>query len=728
MKNALGSIALTAVFACATARAVSLDVPAPSGMQTNTATPAAGSIGAASLPTPAPLTPTGGAPSLQSLGTAAPVPTKTVPKTAPTAAIAALKRAQAKAALSVGAPTVPVGASEVLTRAARGVESGRSAQEQGGDPDDPTLRAALDLAFDAQESVGDVPGQAATVTGRFAEVRDKVISLVLVANKAAPSDAPKLYRSAIQTAAETLPAAAASSVAKAVLAIAARKAQTSLSDLVSGAFSAAAAGQAVEADRFLKSLDAWEELRSQPERPLLANADDVERGVARALQAVRSGSVPSASRVWVEKRGDSYVAVLPDLGVEAVSGLAVPTLPEGPGLVASLAQIYGDFARGRKPIASDMYRTLRARGRSVPAAASSVGVFWLKSFFMRIWELARALLPWRGLPAVADASTLPRLRAAAESWTQAVALGEAAARQAGSPVLRVESARGAFTLALRAAQAHESLTGRSGAVALIAALSSEFENGVRSSRLSPFDSLSPQLEDLLVGEGGLRHWALRHAADARAFGAREFSSVRSKERVVVLGPGSGAQAAQPVAETGMNATAFGPGLWAEGVGRYGAATLAADIRSTADGGLLSVRVTRGTEELAKALDDLGFDVHKRGAGLTATLDADTQGLEPKALARLAKDAAALIMGAMTVPATIPAGSLVRLLADVRDNSPAAAAVAKSLDGRLLPAPQIVAWVGRMRAVVYKTVDGFVTALVDDAGLHQYARLEPLAAK
>ena len=722
MSQALIRLAPLVVLLSGFASALTVDIPAQSGTGTNAATPAVGGINTVSpvitspvIGVTAPILQGGSAPAPQvnavkTTPAPAPRPEARIPKTAPK--------------LAAPRPTAPA-ATAVLGGAAQGIEKGRLVEAAGGS--ELSVRAALDRAFDASLDAGDVADKTG-VKGRFQGVRAQVASVVSVANKAFPADAPGLYRSAIKTASDSLPTAAAAAVTKAVLAIAARKAEASLSDLVSAALTAAAAGQAGEAGRFVKGLDAWEALLGAPQSPLLANLKEVKTGVDRAVAAaVHNNGAQAAPRVWVAKRGASYVAVLPGSAPDKVpSGLASSfAFKLGSLAIPSLADAYRAFLSGSSPVGAAIYRARRARGDSVPAAAASVGGFWLKSMFMRAWNALLALLPGRGLPVVADAASLPRLQAAALSWCEAVELGAAAARQAAS-ARTVAHARGAFALARRAAAAHEALTGASGAVGRIDALSNDFEYGVNQAALSPVDSLTPGLEALVSGAGGLRHWALRHGEDARAYAASSFFRIRGAQSVVSLGAGPGASAAAGLAaSSNMRFVASGAGLWGAGVGPHGSARLSADLRATGNGGSLRVEVERGTEELARALDEFGFEVRRRGRALTATLDAETSSADADEVAALTEDAAALIMGAARAPQAPSVAGLERLLADVRRSPQEAAKAAARLDGSSWRSgARVVARVGELTAVSSRAGKARVTALLDpQTGLPLYARIE-----
>lgn len=659
-----------------------------------------------------------------SVAPAAAVPGKAASIMSPGAA------APAKAAAGASRDAAP-GAATVLESAGRGIQQGRDAEAAGGDS--LSVRRALDRAYDSSVGGGNVGG-ASGVAGKFATVRETVARLVGVANNSAPADAPGLYASAIKTAKESLPAAAAAAVSKTVVAFAGAKAERSLSDLVQSAYSAASAGQSTEARRLVKSLDKWEEVLGVPGRPLISNADRIKAGVETALSeaAKRGGAKASAPRVWVVKRGASYVAALPGTTVEKVPGLAASFALKLESLaVAPMTDAYRAFVAA--PGARSAYRARVSLGESVPSAALSTGWLWLKYLLLRAWDALTALLPGRSLPSAATPATLPRLRAAADEWRDASRLGDAAVRAAGSPRLVVSRARGAFELARRAAVAHESFTGRNGAVARVEALTAQFEAGVSRAALSPSDRLTPSLESLVSGEGGVRHWAALYAADARARGAEAFSRLRGSSPVVILGEGPAALAAANLsaASKELSYAAYGDSLWASGSGSYGAVKLAADLRSTESGGSVTLEAENGDAALANSLDSLGYRVTRRGRGLVATLDAQTVSADEREMTDLAADGAAVITGAARAPAP-SADGISRLLADMRRSPKEAARAAATLDGR--------SWLTRAKPVGKVGDDEIVSteirsrgvrviALRDAVtGLAKFARIEPLRAR
>jgi hypothetical protein len=693
--------------------------------------------GAAAVPvavTPAlqisPVVPAAGA-SLPAKQAAATIPATAKPALQPGAALTAPAKAPGSAKAAAAGETQAPAASTVLDTAAQGIEQGRKNEAAGGDS--ASVRRALDRAYDSSVRSGDVGG-ASGVAGKFSSAREKVAGLVGLANNSAPADAPGLYTSAIKTAEQTLPAAAAVAVAKAVRSFAMGKADFSLTALAQAAYNAATGGQTSEARRLVKSLDQWEELLAAPGRPLIVNGDRLKAGVEAALAESSSaaGAQRSAPRVWVVKRGGSFVAALPGTTVVKVPGLAASFALKLEKLSpAPLADAYRAFAA--RPGARSAVAARVMMGESVPSAVISTGWLWLKYLVMRAWSALSSLLPGRGLPAVANAGTLPRLREAAKAWREAALTGDAAARAAGAPRLTVSRARGAFALALKSAAAHEALTGQAGAVSRVEALSSEFEAGVTRAALSPADRLTAGLELLVSGDGGLRHWASRYASDAREAGASAFGRLRGSGSVVVLGDGPGALAATSLAAASkeMSFTAFGDALWASGSGAYGAAKLSADLRSTESGGSLSLETERGDEKLASSLDRMGFAVTRRGRGLSAKLDAETVSADAREMTELAADGAALITGASPLAESSSPG-LDRLLADMKRSPKEAAKTAATLDGTSrLSRAKTVGWVGEYEAVSaeMRSSGVRVIALRDPAtGLSKFARIEPLRVR
>lgn len=761
MRNALIRLAPCAVFLSALASAQVVEKPVTPGTNTGSAgavpgiggnTPSAnlgganttgglglqpgiGAVGVTPTPVagavnPAAVNPAAVNPASVSPVTGAALPIKTVGSTAKPAAQPLVPKVDSAApfAAKPAAPGVrhEPSASSVLDTTAQGISDGRRSEAAGGDS--LSVRQALDRAYDSSAGAGDIGGGSG-VAGRFSTAREKVAGLVGVANNSAPADAPRLYASAVKTAEETMPSAAAAAVAKAVLSFAARKADISLSELAQSAYAAAAAGQASETRRLVKSLDQWEGLLGAPGRPLISNGDRLKSGVESALAQSQAGAKTSAPRVWVVKRGDSYVAALPGTSVEKVPGLGASfALKLETFAGAPLADAYRAFAA--KPGVRTAVAARVSLGESVPSAIIGTGWLWLKQLVARAWSALASFLPGRGLPSVADAATLPRLREAAKSWSEAATAGDAAARAAGAPRLTVSRVRGAFALARRSAAAHEALTREAGAVARMEALSSEFEAGVKRAALSPADRLTPGLESLIAGDGGLRHWASLYAADARERGGAAFAKVRGASPVVVLsdGPGALAAASLSAASPNMSLTAFGDALWASGSGAFGAVKLSADMRSTESGGSLVLETERGDERLAASLDELGFLVVRRGRGLNARLDAQTVSADARELTELAALAAAMITGAPAAEASVATG-LDRLLADMKRAPKDAARTAATLDGTSrLSRAKTVGWVGEYEAVSteIRSQGVRVIALRDPAtGLSKFARIEPL---
>ncbi|MBI4061748.1 MAG: hypothetical protein HY403_09985 [Elusimicrobia bacterium] len=619
-------------------------------------------------------------------------------------------------------------ASSVLDAAARGVKQGQKAEAASGG-EGPAVRRELDRAYDAaarKDDAGGAPGVAGKSAG------GKVARLVGLANNETMANAPSLYLDAIKAAEELPSAAAAADAVGAVRASAARKvSEASLSGLVQAAFDAAAAGRAPEARRLVQSLGDWEKTLGAPGRPLISNGERVGAGVERALSAASKfpeAKGPPAPRVWVARRGASYAAFLPGAPVEKVPGLAVSFALELENIsLAPMADAYRAFAAA--PGALPAARGRAATGESIPSAALSRPWLWLKYLVMRVWNALADLLAARRLPAVANASTMPRLREAARAWRDAVGLGGAAARAALAPRPTVSRARGAFALARRAAAAHEALTGDSGAVSRIESLASEFEAGVKRFALSPDDRLNFGLQFIVSGDGGLGHWASRHAADARERGGAALAKVRGPSPVVVLDEGSAAAAAAALAAAakGLSVAASGDALWASGPG----VELSADLRSTESGGSIALKTERGGETLAAALDRLGFSVARAGSGLRATLDAQSATADAREMAELAADGAALLAGASLPEGAVAPGGLERLLADVRRAPKEAARAAASLDGRPWPRERLLGWVEDDEAVSteFRSRGVRVIALRDPATrLLKFARIEPLRAR
>ncbi len=730
MRNALMRLAPCAVFLSALATAQTTEKPAPSATSSGNQAPVAG-MGVVS-PSAMPGGVTSNGMSLQTgLGKVAGAP---IPQVGPQAFPSApTTKPDLVPHVVIEKPADPrtngaLDASFVLKTAAQGIEQGKKGEAAGGGGQ--FVRQALNRAYDLSTRSGDV---GSGVAGKFLNFREQVASLVEIANKEAPADAPGLYSSAIETAEKTLPPAAAAAVTQAVLAFAEHKADSSLSVLAQDAYTAATAGQASETRRLLKALDKWEELLGVPGRALIANGDRLKAGVESAL--AHAANIPAAKgaapRVWVVKRGKSYVAALPGTTVEKVPGLAAAfALKFMKASVSPISEAYRVFAAA--PGARSAIAARVAMGESVPAATLGTGWLWLKYMVMRVWSALTSLLAGRGLPTVANASTVPRLLDAARAWRDAVRLGDAAARAAEYSNLTVSRAQGAFALARRAAAAHEALTGEAGAVSRIDSLREEFEAAVKRAGLSPADQLTTGPATIVSGEGGLRHWASLYAVDARQRGGEAFGKVRGANPVVVLSVGSAALAAGTLAAASkdMTFTVFDDALWASGFGPYGATKLSADLRSTESGGSVFLETERGDEDLAASLDELGFGVTRQGRGLRARLDGETASSDPQEMAELVAKAVTLISGMPLKPAATAAG-LERLLSDIKRAPKDAAKTAALFGSARLSRAKTVGWVGDDEAVSMENPSSGVRviALLDSVtGLAKFARVEPLRVR
>jgi hypothetical protein len=632
-------------------------------------------------------------------------------------------------------------ANAVLDRAVRGIIKKGDADAVTGQEGGPSLQRRLNETYDASRGAGDIDGAGGGVSGRVS--KGIVANSLSLARKETLDNAIGLYADAIGAVKKSLTPGASPTVvarASADLLTIQREAENkvtvaTLSKLVQDAFIAAAAGDVKETNRLAQRLDQVQEQLDAPDRPLIVNGAQLKIAVQRALSDAGkiSGAKPSAPRGWVVARGGSYVAALPGTPVEKIPGLAAPFALTLETLSAlPIAAAYRTFVA--RPGVRTAVEARTAMGESVPAAVLGTGWLWLKHLVLRAWHGLLSLLPGRGLPTTADVASLPRLRAAASSWRDAVVLGERAAHAAGAPRPIVARVRGAFALARRAAAAHEALTGEAGAVARIESLVAEFEAGVARAALAPSNRLTPVLESLVAGEGGLRHWAARYAADARERGGVAFAKVRGEQRVVSLadGPASLAAPALLAASSALRVVAFEEALWAAGSGAHGAVKLFAELRSTESGGAVVLETERADERLARRLDALGFAVTRVGRGLRARLDAETASVDAEEMSALAADVAALITGAS--PATVAAepGGLDRLLFDVRRTPGEAAKKAVSLDGSsVLWSARTVAQVGELEAVVVDVPSRRerVFALRDhETRLPRYARIEPLPVK
>ena len=613
---------------------------------------------------------------------------------------------------------------------------GEARLADGGEIGGLSVSRALDRAFDA--SIGGANLRAsAGAQGKFQDVRGAIAQKVSIANTASPADAPGLYQDAIQTAKEKLPAPAAAGLATVVRSFAARKADVSLGDLATAAFTAAAAGSKAETGRLLSAFDKWEALLGSQSHPLITNARDMKSSANALLDGAISGQGHSAPHVWLAKKDGSYTAVLPG-GASSVA--AVPALaasfaisPSALAPETALSDAYRAFSADPRAStgAGLVYRARRALGASVPTALLSASRFWLRAALESLWQ--RVVSFFKGAPAYAlsQKSGQDELRRDAALSAAAREGAASARRRLADARLTVAGTRAAFADLARSAAAYRELTGEKDASAAVEALRASFESAAAWNRLRGSDVLPPGLSELVSGPGAVDHWAQRLEDAATASVDRRFWNARGAAEFVDLGSGKGpapaaAAAAKAAAGSPLSIVTLDDRFWARGRGAHGEARLSAELRPTASGGGVSLSVEHADAALARRLEDMGLTVFPDGAGLRAVAGPEDFAHGAGELGALASRALATALGRSDEEA---AGAALRALASETKRDPATAAgLAALLDGReaFARAP-VIGWVGDYEALAPTTVsvEGkplLVSALRDpDTGLLAYAR-------
>lgn len=671
------------------------------------------------------------------LGTGAVLPSAPAPHApvvAPAAKASTAKTLVAEPSASVPIEAVP-SAGSALTHAARGVSEARVARTPAGG-DGMAVYRVLGRVFDSSADSTQAKGG---VAGRVQEAREVVAQKVVIANTSSPADAPDLYRDAIKTAEETLPAGLADAVAKVVRGFASRKAEVSLADLALAAYEAASEGSAKETNRILASFDKWESLLGASGRPLVANQDALKADVKSFLDA-KSPAGRSIPHVWFERTGVSLTARIPG-AVSAAAVVKVPSLAAGFAVVsadfgpeAALADSYRAFAADPRAStgAGLVYRARRALGSSVPGAALSAARFWLRaaleSFWRRLVSLAAGAAAYR----LAERSGGEALRRDAALVREIESESSAAARLLSAPVLRVAGARAALAALLRAARAFESLTGEKDARLVIEALGGTFERAARAQSLTAADDLPAGLAALVRSPGGLAHWAgLLRGEAARSVDAK-FWRGRAGAGALNLGAerspaASAASLAKEFSGSPLTLVILDDRLWARGRGPYGEARLSSCLKPTDAGGGIRLLIERGDALLARRLEALGLSVFPTRAGMTAVLGPEDIALDASEVGLLSAQAVAAALGA-DVSLSAAATALREILDEVRLDPAAAAALAARFDARAaFAAAPVIGLVGEYEAVgpVAAILDGKpsqIAALRDpDTGLLVYAR-------
>ncbi|HXT01826.1 MAG TPA: hypothetical protein VN915_14215 [Elusimicrobiota bacterium] len=645
------------------------------------------------------------------------------------AALSGPRAAAAPSAARAGAAAPAAGAA--LEGTAKKLGEARLADGEFGGL---SVSRALDRAFDASAGAAALrasPG----AQGRFQDVRGAIAQKVSIANTASPADAPSLYQDAIQTAKDALPAPAASGVARVVRSFASRKADVSLGDLATAAFTAAAAGSKAETGRLLSAFDKWETLLGSQGRPLVTNARELKSSANELLDSAAAGAGRSAPHVWFAKKDGAFTAVLPGARVAPVPALAA-TFAIAPSALApetALGDAYRAFSADPRAStgAGLVYRARRALGSSVPAALTSAARFWLRAALESLWKRIVAFFQGGDAYALSAKSGQDALRRDAGLSATARAAAASARRRLADPRLTVAGTRAAFADLARSADAYRALTGEGDAGAAVDALRRSFESAAAWNHLQASDELPPGLSELVSGPGAVDHWAQRledAAAESvngrfwRARGASEFVNLGAPDGSAV----SAAAAVKAAAGSPLAIVTLDDQFWARGGGAHGEARLSAELRPTSSGGDISLFVERSDAALARRLEDMGLTVFPDGAGLRAVAGPEDFARGPAELGALASRALAAALGRASEETSD--ASLRALASETRRDPAAAARLAALLDGReaFARAP-VIGWVGEYEALAPTTVsiEGrplLVSALRDpDTGLLAYAR-------
>lgn len=611
---------------------------------------------------------------------------------------------------------------------------GEARLADGGEIGGLSVSRALDRAFDA--SIGGANLRAsAGAQGRFQDVRGAIAQKVSIANTASPADAPGLYQDAIRTAQEKLPAPAAAGMSSVVRAFASRKADVSLGDLATAAFTAAAAGSKAETGRLLSAFDKWESLLGAQGHPLITNARELKSSASSLLDSAISGAGHSAPHVWFAKKDGAYTAVLPGTAVARLPALAAAfaIAPSALAPETALSDAYRAFSADPRAStgAGLVYRARRTLGSSVPSALLSASRFWLRAALESLWK--RLVAFFQGAPAYALSrkSGQEALRRDAGLAAAAREGAASARRRLSDPRLTVAGTRAAFADLARAADAYKELTGEGDAGAAVDGLRRSFESVAAEQGLRASDELPPGLSELISGPGAVDHWARRLEDEASASVDGRFWRARGAAEFVNLGAADGpavaaAAAAKASAGSPLAIVTLDDRFWARGRGAGGEARLSVELRPTSSGGGVSLSVERADAALARRLEDMGLTVFPDGAGLRAVVGPEDFARGPAELGALASRALAAALGRDGGEA---AGADLRALAsDARRDPAAAAKLASLFDGReaFARAP-VIGWVGDYEALAPTavSVDGrplLVSALRDpDTGLLAYAR-------
>ncbi len=543
-------------------------------------------------------------------------------------------------------PSGGVSPVEVLEDTVRDV---RRAQASPGAAETPAAVAGtLDRLFDAMlrrppawepSAKAGAEGVAGETVAREAQLRQTV----RLANSASGHDAPGLYRSAIESAVESLSAPAAAAFTAAAKAAASSKARWALPALAAAGLDAARAGSAGEVRRALGALESWQGLLSVPGSPLISNLSRLQSFVqsqlaspptARLAPQSGGGVRPPASttpkaKIWFARgRGSAWTAVLPPAAVARVpknySWALEPAgrggeLPGAAGLdIAAAFRAKPTAVNGARLI----YGDLRSRGAGRVSSFYHSGRYLLKAVVARP-RVAIGRMTRRA----PDGAQSRRLR------DEAIAAGEEAwGALGGTRGMTLAQARQALRRGRVLAARYESLTGDSGGRLALGDAERRLESAARAEGAGEFDALSARaLAQLDAGSGaGGFYWISEMSRRLRDPGAARSAGVPVVPRADVLarlledvrrGASSAAELAGTVAELD-----YDPRRYQE-VARVGG--LVAQVSGVAlrDGRVLWLTVLRDPEagHLAFARAEIGSGPGLSPASVRYLLRPDASG-------------------------------------------------------------------------------------------------------
>lgn len=437
--------------------------------------------------------------------------------------------AHSETVLKDGPAGQDAGAGGVLKNA--GKEISATSKAGGGEIE---MHRSLKQVFDASRR--EPSGALDNVTGGFQSAQDKIAQTVGIANISSPHSAPRLYRSAIESASESFPAELAREVTKSVLGSARRKAETALPQLAKEAYQAAETSEPAALDKSLSSFDSWESLLGSPNKPLVENMGHLRSDMRRVLEgssAGRGSIQPSVTNVEPLESGDRTSEEIPPSASATRSSPRDNSTPEvwfkrnesgsftamlAPSAVAPVrldlktrfalnqtaVPLTGEEEMIRKfsadPSARNgarlLYGYYRGAGASFWRSAAAGALYWAR----HTGESLRQSLRW-------SRSRGPRADAMAPGgWMKEFAAAENALTFEAIPTLR--QARAAFIPAQNLASDFEKLTGDDSPARAIAALSQRIESGARTGALEPHEPL-PEEFSRLLGTGrefSVRSW------------------------------------------------------------------------------------------------------------------------------------------------------------------------------------------------------------------------------